>query len=198
MNQYITGALVKKLREQKKLTQLELAQKLCVSDKTVSKWENGKGYPDISLLEPLAGALGVSVAELLSGDSITNKNRSCRMDRMKFYICPICGNIVCATGEAAISCCGISLLPAQAEPLDKQHPLKMETVEDEYFITIDHEMTKQHYISFIAVVRDDGYSLIKLYPEQNAQARVKIQRTSLLYYYCNRHGLYGGPVRNFR
>ena len=67
MNQYVTGTTIKELREKNKITQVQLAEKLGVSDKTVSKWETGKGYPDITLLEPIADALRVSVAELITG-----------------------------------------------------------------------------------------------------------------------------------
>lgn len=76
MNQYLTGAVIKELREKNNLTQSELAAILNVSDKTVSKWETAKGYPDISLLESIAGAFGISVNELLSGNTITNMNVS--------------------------------------------------------------------------------------------------------------------------
>ena len=68
MDRYITGAVIRKLRESKKLTQEELADKLFVTSKAVSKWETGQGLPDISLLEPLAKALDISVIELLSGE----------------------------------------------------------------------------------------------------------------------------------
>ena len=74
MNQYVTGTVIRELREKNNMTQLQLAEKLGVSDKTVSKWETAKGYPDITLLEPIAGALRVSVAELLSGRAIDNLN----------------------------------------------------------------------------------------------------------------------------
>ena len=69
MDPYITGAGIKALREKRCLTQAALAEKLNVSDKTVSKWETGKGYPDISMLKPLAAALGVSLTELLAGSA---------------------------------------------------------------------------------------------------------------------------------
>ena len=52
MNQYVTRTIIKELRERNKMTQLQLADKLGVTDKTISKWETGKGYPDITLLEP--------------------------------------------------------------------------------------------------------------------------------------------------
>lgn len=190
MNQYVTGAIIKKLREEKRLTQNQLADILKVSDKTVSKWETGKGYPDITLIEPIAQALSISTIELLSGDSITNSNRSFNMRKVKFYVCPICGNIITTTGESVISCCGITLPPLEAEDADNEHQLAIELVEDEYYVSIDHAMTKEHYISFIAGVSDSGFELIKLYPEGNAEARFKRSKTRAFYYYCNHHGLY--------
>ena len=190
MNQYVTGTMIKRLRENRKITQQQLAEKMNVSDKAISKWETGRGYPDISLIEPLSAALGVSVIELFAGENVVNTNRAFNMLRMKFYVCPICGNVIQSTGEAVISCCGITLPALEAEPADDGHRLSVERVEDEYYVTIDHEMSKTHYISFIAAVRDDGYEIKKLYPEWNAEARFKISRTQRLFYYCNRHGLF--------
>lgn len=190
MNQYITGAIIKKLREEKNMTQSELAQTLNVSDKAVSKWETGKGYPDITLIEPLSNALGISVIELLNGNNILNSNRSFNMLRTKQYVCPICGNIISSTGEAVVSCCGITLPPLEAEIPDEAHDITVERVEDEYFVTVNHEMTKSHFISYIASVSDDTIQLRKLYPEGNAEARFKINRTKWFYFYCNRHGLF--------
>ena len=190
MNQHITGEIIKRLRENKNITQKELADKLYISDKTVSKWETGKGFPDISLLEPLASTLGISVIELLDGETIINTNKSFNMAKVKFYVCPICGNIICSTGNTLISCCGISLTNLEIEKNDKNHELKIEKIEDEYYVNISHEMSKKHYISFIAAVKDNGYELTKLYPEGEAEARFKIERTQLIYYYCNHHGLF--------
>ncbi len=190
MDNYVTGAVIKRLREKKKLTQEELAQKIFVSSKAISKWENGRGFPDIGLLESLGKALDLSVIELLSGNKITNLNRSCNMAKAKFYVCPVCGNIIQTSGEAIISCCGITLPSLEAEPADEEHKIKIETVEDEYYVTINHPMTKEHYISFIAAVSDMGVQLVKLYPEENAQARFKINRVKKIYAYCNRHGLF--------
>ncbi|HQA59590.1 MAG: helix-turn-helix domain-containing protein [Dethiobacteria bacterium] len=190
MNQYVTGAIIKRLREERKMTQAELAQVLNVSDKAVSKWETGKGYPDITLVEPIAKALGISTIELLAGESISNRNRSFNMLRSKFYVCPVCGNVMAATGESVISCCGVKLPPLEAEEPDEGHQLEIETVEDEYYVSLNHEMTKEHYISFIAGVSDIGIQLVKLYPEGGAEARLKINRTRVFYYYCNHHGLF--------
>lgn len=190
MNTYVTGAIIKRLREEKRLTQAELAEMLCVSDKAVSRWETGKGYPDITLIEPLSKALGVSVAELLSGTDVVNRNRSFNMKRCKFHVCPVCGNILLSTGEAVISCCGITLPPLEAETAEGEHLPRIEIVEDEYYITLDHPMSREHSISFLAVLRDNGAEIVKLYPEGYAEARFKINRTSAVYVFCNRHGLF--------
>ena len=190
MNQYVTGSMIKRLREEKKITQSQLAEKLCVSDKAVSKWENGRGYPDITLLEELAAALGVSVIELFAGQDVVNTNRSFNILKTRFYVCPICGNVIQSTGEAVVSCCGITLPELEADASDKAHTLSVEAVEDEYYVCINHEMTKKHYISFIAAVRDDGVEIKKLYPEGNAEARFKMNRIKYFYYFCNQHGLY--------
>ena len=115
MNNYITGNAIKLLREKQKLTQSQLAEKLCVSDKTVSKWETGRGLPDISMIEPLANVLKVSVPELLSGELITNQNQSANLLKSSLYVCPICGNVLYSAGKAMISCCGVTLPPLEVE-----------------------------------------------------------------------------------
>ena len=189
MNTYITGATIKALRENKGLTQNELAAMLGVSDKAVSKWETAKGLPDITLIEPLAKALGVSVMELMSGDTVTNKNISANILRSRFYVCPVCGNIIRAMGDALISCCGITLPPLDAEEPDKDHAITIEKVEDEHFITIHHPMTKTHFISFIAYLTPDRVQFVKLYPEGNAETRLNLRGRGYLYIYCNKHGL---------
>ena len=195
MNQYVTGAMIKRLRENRGMTQQQLAEKLAVSDKAISRWETGRGYPDISLIEPLAGALGISIIELFSGEDVANRNRAFDMLRMKLYVCPICGNVIQSIGEAVVSCCGIVLPPLEAEPEDDAHRLNIERVEDNYYVTIPHEMNKGHYISFIMAIRDNGCEIVKLYPEGNAEARFKLSRTKQLYYYCNRHGLFRVTLR---
>lgn len=190
MDRYVTGTVIRRMREKKKMTQEELAERIFVSGKAVSKWETAQGFPDISLLEPLSEALGISVIELLSGAEIRNRNRSSDMTRTQVYICPVCGNVIYAVGEAAISCCGISLPPAEPENPDAEHFIRIETVEDEYYVTLDHPMTKRHYISFLAAVSDRGVQFVKLYPESNAEARFKIDRVQKIFAYCNRHGLF--------
>lgn len=190
MNQYVTSTTIRELREHKKMTQADLAAILSVSDKAVSKWETGKGYPDITLLEPLSQALGISVTELLSGNAIRNTNVSANMARCKFCVCPICGNIIVSTGEAAISCHGVELTPLEAEAPDDRHAIHAERVEDELFVWVDHPMTKTHYISFIAAVSAGRVQLVKMYPESNAETRFKLDGIRALYAYCNRDGLF--------
>ena len=191
MDQYVTGETIRTLREKAGYTQVQLAEKICVSDKTVSKWETGKGYPDISLLEPLSEALRVSITELLSGNLITNNNVSANMLRSKFYVCPVCGNIIHGTGESVVQCNGVTLVPEEPAKPDETHNIKVERIEDEYYVSVDHEMTKQHYISFIAAVSDDGIQLKKIYPESAAEARFRIEGVRKFYCYCNRDGLFG-------
>ena len=213
MDNFITGSAIKRLRENKGMTQDELAQKIFVSNKTVSKWENGHGLPDISLWEPLAKALGISVIELFSGTEVQNKNRAFNMKKMQFYVCPVCGNVIQSTGEAVISCCGITLPPLEVESTESDakiatatnaqssksvaedtnagaHTIQIQTVEDEYYVTMDHPMSKEHYISFIAAVYDNGVDFVKLYPESSAEARFKISRAKFFLAYCNHHGLF--------
>ena len=189
MDTYVTGVTIKTLREKKGLTQAELADLLGVSSKAVSKWETAKGLPDISFIESLASALSVSVMELMTGNTVTNKNVSSNILRSKFYVCPVCNNIIRTTGDAVISCCGITLPPLDAEEPDENHRVTIEKVEDEHFVTVHHPMTKAHYISFLAYLTSDRVQFVKLYPEGNAETRLNFRGRGYLYLYCNKHGL---------
>jgi len=195
MNQYVTGTIIKDFREKNNMTQAELAEKLCVSDKTISKWETGKGYPDISLLEPIAKKFGISITELLSGNSISNVNVSANMMRSKFYVCPVCGNIMHCMGEAVIQCHGVQLVPLELEEVDENHTIYVDTIEDEYYVHIYHNMTKLHYISFIAAISHDRIQMVKLYPEGNAEARFKTNGVRNIVFYCNKDGGFSVNVR---
>ena len=190
MNTYVTSTTIKQLREQRNLTQSELADLIGVSSKTISKWETAKGLPDVSLMQPLAQALNISLIELMNGEHIINKNISANMLRCKFHVCPVCGNIIQSTGNSVISCCGITLPPLEAEEADLDHAVHIQQVEDEHFITIDHPMTKEHYISFVAFVTSDRVQFVKLYPEGNAETRLQLRGFGMLYWYCNHHGLF--------
>ena len=195
MNSYVTGSVIKALREKYGMTQAELACKLCVSDKTISKWETGKGYPDISLLEPIAKIFGISITELISGQTIQNANVSGNMMRSKFYVCPVCRNVIHCMGEAVVHCHGVQLMPLDIENADEKHKIVIEKIEDEYYVCIEHDMTKEHYISFAAAISSDRIQMVKLYPEGNAEARFQMRGVKKIVFYCNRDGLFGINVK---
>ena len=190
MDKYLTGATIKSLREKRGLTQAQLAQLLSVSDKAVSKWETGAGYPDITLLEPIATSLRVSVAELLAGSAVENANVSANMLKSRFYVCPICGNTMHAMGEASISCHGISLPPLIAEPADAQHAIHASCEGDELYVWANHPMSKGHHVLFIAAASPDSMQIARLYPEGSASAYFKRSSVGVLYLYCKRDGLF--------
>ena len=190
MDTYVTGNTIRQLREKRNLTQAELGERIGVSSKTISKWDTAKGLPDISLLQPLAEELGISVIELMNGEHIINQNISANMLRCKFYVCPICGNIIHSTGSTLVSCCGVTLPSLEPEEAEGEHSIRIERVEDEHFVTLEHPMTKTHFISFLAHVTTDRLQLVKLYPEGNAETRLQVRGRGMLYAYCNRHGLF--------
>jgi DNA-binding XRE family transcriptional regulator/desulfoferrodoxin (superoxide reductase-like protein) len=187
---YITGNTIRTLREKNKITQKELAEIICVSDKTISKWETNKGLPDIGIIEELAKALRVSLSELLTGELKTNKNVSGNMKKIQFYVCPICGNVITAVGEGCFSCCGITLPKQESEPTDEAHTVFVETIDNEYSVTMQHPMSKEHYVSFTAYATSDSVEIVKLYPEQDISIRFRKKGHGILYAYCNRHGLF--------
>ena len=196
MQSYVTAQTIRTLREQKGITQKQLADAIAVSDKTVSKWETGKGLPDISLLAPLAEALSVSVSELLAGQVLRNKNASGNLLRGSFYVCPVCGNVIYALGQGDYSCCGIRLpaLAAETAAEDDEHIITLEDSDGDLFVTLSHPMEKDHYISFAALVQQGRMQLVKFWPQQNAEARFALQRTGTLFVCCNRHGLFAKKI----
>lgn len=188
------GELIYRLRTEKNMTQKSLADALNISDKTVSKWERGLGCPDVSLLGELSRELGVNIEEILAGDLSPNDEVRGNMKKTKFYVCGECGNLITAAGEAAVSCCGRKLEELTAKVPDEDHALKIERVEDEYFITVNHEMVREHYLSFLAYVTCDKLLVAKLYPEQNAEVRFRICGHGRLYAFCTHHGLFGQNI----
>lgn len=190
MDKHITGSVIKRLRENKNMTQEELAEKIFVSSKTVSKWETGQGFPDISLIEPLAKALNISVIELFSGSETPNLNLSSDITKSRFYVCPVCSNIIISTGGAVISCCGNTLNSIETVNADLEHNIIQILSDTEYYVTVNHPMSKEHYISFLAAVSDDRIQFVKLYPQGPAEARFTITRIKHFYIFCNKHGLF--------
>lgn len=190
MDRYVTATMIKTLRLRSGMTQQQLAARIDVGDKAVSRWECGRGYPDITLLEPLAAALGVSVAELVAGSPVQNANRSSNMLRSRLYVCPVCGNVLHAMGEALVSCCGVTLPPLEAEEAAEAHAIEVEYVEDELYVSLAHPMAKDHHISFLAALSPDRAQIVKLYPEGDAAARFRRAGVRSIYAYCRRHGLF--------
>ncbi len=184
------GHMIKELREKKGMTQLELASLLNLSDRTISKWETGRGYPDITFIERIAALFSLSLAELLSGAGVNNSNVSGNMLKASFYVCPVCGNTIISTGEGSFSCHGITLEKPGKNAVDDEHSVSVEVVEDEYFISISHPMTKECHISFIAALSSDRVQMVKLYPEGSAEERVKMNGVREIVFFSNTDGLY--------
>ncbi|MGL5693073.1 MAG: helix-turn-helix domain-containing protein [Peptostreptococcaceae bacterium] len=184
------GELIYKLRKEKNLTQKQIADMMNISDKTISKWERGQGCPDISLLIELSNILEVNVDGILTGEINLNEAVGGNMNKIKFYVCPSCNNLMTATGDASISCCGKKIEALKVEKANEEHLLNIEPIEDELFVTTNHEMVKEHYISFIAYVRGDRALIVKQYPEWNMEFRFRKQGRGRLYYYCTNDGLF--------
>ena len=197
MDQVKTGLLIRQLRTQMQLTQKQLAERIHVSDKAVSKWERGNGCPDISLLSGLAGALGTDVHVLLSGESVTHESEKGDMKKVQFYICRECGNIITAAAEASVTCCGHRLTAAEPVKAEESVQLRMEDTGGEWFISADHPMTKAHYISFAAYIGDSTLMLFRQYPEWNFQVTMPMFRSGRLVWYCSECGLLYQDIRAY-
>ena len=184
------GRLIYLLRKEKGLTQLQLAERMHISDKTVSKWERGLGCPDVSLLSELSNLFNVDLSEMLRGQLTTNAILGGNMKRIKIYLCPNCGNILTALTDTSISCCGKKLLPLEPKNAEEAEKLSAERIENDFYISSHHEMTREHYISFVAAAFYDRVEMVKFYPEGNAEARFGIHGVKRIFFYCNRDGLF--------
>jgi len=184
-----TGTLIYTLRREAGLTQSALAERLNVSDKAISKWERGLGCPDLSILPHVARVFGVSVDSLLDGNLAVQEKKGVTMKKVTFYVCPVCAGFTTATGKVDISCCGKKMRPLEQTEATDTEKLSVELVENDYYITADHPMDRDHYISFIAFANDDTMIIKKLYPEWNVEVRIpRISRGKLIWY-CTVCGL---------
>ena len=184
------GNLIYKLRKENRMTQLQLAERLHISDKAVSKWERGLGCPDVSLLTDLSRVFGVDLEKLLSGQLDANEETGGNMKKLNFYVCPECGNVITAVTEAGISCCGKKLQPMEAVKASDEEKLSVENIENDYFISSNHPMEKEHYISFVALLTGDTLTFKKQYPEWDLQVRIPGRTHGKLLWYCTEHGLF--------
>ena len=192
------GKLLCDLRKAKGMTQKEVADILGVVPKTVSKWETGHGFPDVSTVSALADILGVSEKTILSGDLEQNLESANNMKRTKFYMCPCCGSFMQGTGNSHVVCCGKQLEALKATSADDEHAINISEIEDDYYIEFNHEMTKWHYISFVSYVRFDRVLTIKLYPEQDSVVRFSKMYGGNIYFYCSKHGLFEYQMKSRR
>lgn len=190
MDQGKIGILVRSLRVQKNMTQKELGEKLGLSGKTVSKWECGQGCPDVSVLPELAAILGVPMEDLLSGQLPQAAGNGGNMKNLKFYVCPVCGNLMTASGSPSLSCCGRVLEPLAHQKPDEAHALNIEEIEGEWFVSSPHPMTKEHSLMFVALVTAERVTLVRQWPEWDFQARLPKRGHGILYWYCTKHGLF--------
>ncbi len=190
MNNTDTGKLIYELRKERGMTQLQLAELMNISDKTVSKWERGLGCPDVSLLHALSEIFNVDLSALISGRITPNNTLNGSIKNLKIYICPNCGNILTSLAETSIFCCGKKLSPSEMVKAEPTERLNTERIENDYYISSDHEMTKEHYISFVALLSGDSFMIRKQYPEWNLQLRIPAFARGKLIWYCTQHGLF--------
>ena len=185
-----SGKFLCDLRKAKGMTQKQIADKLGILPKTVSKWETGRGFPDVSMLSSLSDILGVSERALLYGNLLKNKTENGNMKKTKFYLCPHCGSIMQGPGECQVVCCGKPLEYLKPEIADDEHPVIVSGIENDFYIEFNHEMTKEHFINFVAYVCTDRVLTIRLYPEQDSAVRFPKMFGGRLYFCCNKHGLF--------
>ncbi|NLD20287.1 MAG: helix-turn-helix domain-containing protein [Clostridiales bacterium] len=184
------GSLICELRTEKKFTQKELASMLNVSDKAVSKWERGGGYPDLSMFPKLSQIFNVDMEKLVSGEISGNDSVGGNMKNIDVYVCEECGNTIMSTGETSVTCCSKKLSPLKRIKAEDKDKLNVELIENEYFVSGSHEMTKEHYITFVALVTGDTILMKKQYPEWDLQVRLPRIAHGTLIWHCSNHGLF--------
>lgn len=189
MDQVKTGLLIRKLRTDSGLTQKQLAERICVSDKAVSKWETGCGCPDVSLLSALADVFSVDVQVLLNGCINKNESEKGNMKKMSFFVCGHCGNIITASSDAAVSCCGTKLSALIPRKAQQDELLNVEDIGGELLVSSDHVMSKEHFISFVAYLSDSSLMMFRQYPEWGVNVTLPAFRSGKLVWYCNKCGL---------
>ena len=210
------GKYIAEKRKGLGLTQRQVAEQLGMSDKSVSKWERGAGCPDIALLRTLCDYFGVDMEKMLDGELEANDFTGGNMKKSKFYVCPVCGNVTVTTGEVNISCCGRKLESLEPIRLGKKQasnqasnqasdqasdqvadkdaetelpaPLQVEKIEDDWYLTSNHPMRKDNYISFVAFLTGDRLQLVKQYPEWTLQVRIPARGHGMLLWYSTGAG----------
>lgn len=169
MNAEKTGKIIYEARAKKGMTQKELADAIAVTDKAVCKWEKGHGCPDITLLSQLSKVLEIDIQSILRGELVKNRSIAGNMNRLKFYRCPTCGNLVTSVKEIEISCCGNKLHSMELRQTDnpKYQPVISE-FDGRYLVSFKHPMTKDEYIANLITVQYDKLMVTNLFAEQEA------------------------------
>ena len=183
------GTLIRSLRKEKGLTQKELAEILSVSDKTVSKWERGKGIPDISIMLSLSNIFGIEIEKMLEGEIRYDEFITDNMEKTKYYICPQCGNIITSVKEVSLSCCGRRLENHIPKPAGDKGRLVFLKSDTGYGIMNHYPMTKDDYISFISIITEDRGLLIKTYPEWDKMYHISCFEKGIVVWYSKKDGL---------
>ena len=190
MNAEKTGNLIRSLRIKKGLTQKELAQMICVTDKAVCKWEKGRGCPNITLISQLSKVLEVDIQSILQGYLDKNKKIGENMNHLKFFKCPTCGNLVTSIKSVELSCCGNKLSPVSAQTRsDPEYQPVIQEFDGQYSIKFNHPMTKSNYISQVIVVRYDQIMTVNLYAESEAIITIPQVRGIRLFVITNKSEL---------
>ena len=184
------GALIRRLRQERGLTQRELARDLSLSPKTVSKWERGGGCPDVSLLAELSAALHVDIPALLAGQLSENRLTGGSMKQSRFFVCPVCGNLSVCTGNAAVSCCGRPLEPLTPRKATPELALHVTESDGDWYIESSHPAEKDNYISFLALVTGDSLLVLRQYPEWELHARLHGRPHGKLVWYSTTRGFF--------
>lgn len=189
MNNRKVGELIHRLRKEQDMTQKQLADQLNISDRTISKWERGNGCPDVTLLPDLSAVLGVNIENILDGELPANDFIGGNMKKSNYFVCTSCQNIVLATGNVTLSCCGRKLDALEAKKATEEEKLTIEEIDQQWYVSSSHPMTKDHYISFLALATGDQVQLIKQFPEWALQVRIPKRKHSKLLWYDTKSGL---------
>ena len=180
MNLKNSALLIKKARKEKNLTQKELASLLFVEAKTISKWETGKGFPDLTYVPKLAEILALDLKSLINGEEENKKTDNGNLKRMKIYLCQNCGNLIWSTSSSDISCCRHKLKPVETGNF-LEGKVSVEIVDDEYSVSVDHPMEKENYVKYMIFNKDNIVEIVRLYPEGQASAVFPRFRRGFLY-----------------
>ena len=184
------GALIRRLRRERGLTQRQLAEELGLSPKTVSKWERALGCPDVSLVPALAACLQVDAAALLAGELAENELSGGNMRKTRFFVCPVCGSLSCSTGEASVSCCGRPLEALEPNKAPPELALRVTDSDGDWYVESGHPARKDDYISFLALVTGDRLLVLRQYPEWEIHARIPGRPHGKLVWYSTTRGFF--------